>query len=141
MTNKTITPVHPYYTIKAYDWIVRHGLKPSTNPAPLARWLEDHDQHAYYGSMMAAVTEDGEVVGEAYPTQSVRGTYYYLTLETAKRYGLNTGNLKPLAGMAMADIRKAVGKLVLWAKSSDMAGHVWDSERKRYEDAKTKYNF
>ena len=137
---KTLAPVHPYYMIKAYQWLHDHGAKPETNPTSLARWAEYAAQN-YDEWRWALVAEDGEVVGEAYPSHYLDSTYYYITLATAQKYGLTEGTLKPAADLALPAIEKQVGKRLLWAKSADLCGHVWPKERSLYNEAKAKYNF
>ena len=137
---KTLAPVHPYYMIKAYQWLHDHGAKPETDPTPLARWAE-HSANTYDDWRWAAVTEDGEVVGEAYPCHSIDSTDYYLTLETSRKYGFTHTTLRPAAELALPAIAQIVKKNVIWAKQNEFCGHVWLSERALYAEAKAKYRF
>lgn len=137
---KTLAPVHPYYMIKAYQWLHDHGAKPETDPTPLARWAQEAKEY-YDDWRWALVAEDGEVVGEAYPVHSLDSTYYYITLATAQKYGLAEGQLKPAADLALPAIEKQVGKRLLWAREAELCSHVWPSERHLYNQAKAKYDF
>lgn len=105
---KTLAPIHPYYMIKAYQWLHDHGAKPETNPTPLASWAQQAKEN-YDEWRWALVAEDGEVVGEAYPSHYLDSTYYYITLATAQKYGLTEGTLKPAADLALPAIEKQVG--------------------------------
>lgn len=134
------TAPHPYYMIKAYQWLQDHDAKPETDPTPLARWAEDAARD-YDEWRWALVAEDGEVVGEAYPSHYLDSTIYYITLATAEKYGLAEGTLKPAADLALPEIEKQVGKRLLWAKSAELSGHVWLHERTLYNEAKARYGF
>ena len=139
----TIANVHiqSHYLIKAYQWLHDHGIKPNVSPRPLAAWLaKAANQNTW---RWAAITEDGEIVGEAYQEQEFPVEGYYLTDETARRYGLFHSReiFNVTADQSLPAIETAIGKHVVWAKEPDMCGQVQLSERALYAQAKAEYDF
>lgn len=137
----TSTHIQSHYLIKAYQWLHDHGAKPNVSPQPLAAWLAKAEDRGTW--RWAAVTEDGEIVGEAYQEQEYPVEGYYLTDETAQRYGLfhSYEIFNVPANQGLPAIESAIGKHVAWAKEPDMCGQVQLSERALYAQAKAKYNF
>lgn len=124
-----------YHMAKAYDWLLNHDAKPETSPALLAEWFKKAGDYADW--RWAAVTENGDVVGEA--SQHYPDNNGYLTSQTAKKYGLHKNQT---ADKGLEVIEKATGKHVQWAKEQDILFKpLTAQDTDRYKAAKTKYNF
>lgn len=119
-----------YYLAKATCWLEDHKADRDADPNPLAEWASEHSEGAHW----AAVAQDGSIVGEADPVVDPRGDLagYYTTKETSKRYHLG---LRLMADLAIGEIQRVVGEDVVWARNSDLSGHLWPSERDRYRRA------
>lgn len=119
-----------YYLAKATCWLEDHKADGGADPHPLAEWASHHSEGAHW----AAVAQDGSIVGEADPVVDPLGDLvgYYTTPETSKRYHLG---LRLIAHLAIGEIQRVVGKDVVWARNSDLSGHLWPSERDQYRRA------
>ena len=109
--------VHPYYREKATDILRELRFDADADPMPLARWGEAWKQG---DPQIAITTSDGQIVGHGEHVQGEDADY--LTLETAEKYGLAAGRLRPILGMGLASISKALGRDVVTVKASRFSG-------------------